>query len=159
MTRKHTPEELAEANRLLAEGAPLIQQMNEEEAKEAAKWNREMEDLEKRITSVYEDLPLKGGGTIAIRTRLSETEEKKLVKLIAAMGSGDRSAVYEIVELGTANPIITKKWLKENPDKFAVYDVLDAMTNFFERRNEEVKETFDRMQRIASFRPDGGGTE
>lgn len=158
MVRKHTPEELAEANRLLEEGKPLLDALRSQELKDKLKWQKEIDSLQERITTQFIDVPLKGGGTIAIRTNLSETEEKRMVELIKSMGT-DPKAIYEIVVLGTANPYITMDFLEGNPDKYSITDLLTVILAVFRQRRDEAKESYEELQRIISFREESTGTD
>ena len=54
----------------------------------------------------------------------------------------------EIIELVTANPMITAEWLKENPSRFATQDVLVASIGYYARMGERV----ERAARARSFR-------
>lgn len=159
MPRAHTPEELAEAKRVLAEAKPLLDQIKQDQQAENQQWNLEISLLERRISEQFDMVELPGGGEIAIRKCPSEEEETKLKKLLTAWGKGNAEAAYKIIELVTANPMITADWLKKNPDKFSVADAMEIMFQTFEKRAQAQRERLERIRRLQSFREEPAGPE
>jgi hypothetical protein len=119
---------------------------------EEARWNREIAMLERRIPETANYLQLPGGqDAIAVRISYSVTEEAELVRILQHCGS-DPDAVYELIEKVTANPLITKDWLKENPGKFAINDFLEVLMGWLETRKARRVEIAARLAEVASFR-------
>ncbi len=170
MVRKHTPEELAEAERILKEAEPLFKEREVREQAEKDRWAKEIEMLERRVKEDYVDIDLGHGDTLAIRTCLSDKESGRLGELYQSwftpMDSPDKNAIakrkgvsYEIIELVTANPAITKEWLKKNPDKFATDDMVNAIFTWAELRQKRENERAQRLVSAVLFRkePEGAG--
>lgn len=78
MTRKHTPEELATAQRLLAERKPHMEKMLGDIAKEKVAASDTIAMLQRRTKEQTTDIPLEGGDTIKIYSRMSESDLKVL---------------------------------------------------------------------------------
>jgi len=170
MARQHTPEELAEAERILKEAEPLFKEREVREQAEKDRWAKEIEMLERRVKEDYVDIDLGHGDTLAIRTCLSDKESGRLGELYQSwftpMDSPDKNAIakrkgvsYEIIELVTANPAITKEWLKKNPDKFATDDMVNAIFTWAELRQKRENERAQRLVSAVLFRkePEGAG--
>jgi len=159
MVRTHTPEELAEAERILRSVEPQLKAFREAEKN---RWANEIAMLERRVKEEYQPVQLGNGDTIALRTCLSEKEEIKLSGLIERWSQGDKKAAYEIVALVTANEFITVDWLKKNPDKFSVTDLLNVLFGMLEQRAQFHRETMERVRKLSTFRteparPKSGG--
>lgn len=159
MPRQHTPEELAEAKRILKEAAPLFEQRQITEQAERERWAHEIAMLERRVHNEYIPVDLGNGDTVALRTCLSEREEVRLKTLLLKWEKGDEKAAYEIVALITANELITADWLKKNPDKFAVSDLLKVLFGMLEQRAAHHRDTLQRVKNLTNFRPDPAGAE
>ncbi len=170
MARQHTPEELAEAERLLKEGQPIFDQMNEEIQAENERWAAEIAMLERRIHEEFVDIDLGHGDIIAIRCCLSETESGRLGELyqkwFTPMKEPDKAAIrarktvaYEIIALTTANPLITVKWLKEHPDQFSTDDAVNMILSWAENRQKRENERAARLVSAINFRPNSAGSE
>lgn len=159
MPRQHTPEELAEAERVLKEAEPLFKERASREQPEKEKWAKEIAMLERRVHNEFVPVDLGNGDTIALRTCLSEKEEVKLKSLLLKWEKGDEKAAYEIVALVTANELITSDWLKKNPDKFAVSDLLKVLFGMLEQRAAHHRDTLQRVKNLTNFRPDPAGAE
>lgn len=159
MVRQHTPEELAEAERVLKEATPLFEQRKIREQAEKEKWAKEIAMLERRVHNEFVPVDLGNGDTIALRTCLSEKEEVKLKSLLLKWEKGDEKAAYEIVALVTANELITSDWLRKNPDKFAVSDLLKVLFGMLEQRATHHQETLTRVKNLTTFRTDQAGPE
>ena len=78
MTRKHTPEELATAQRILAERKPYMKQMVDGINQEKINASETIAMLQRRTKEQTLDLPLEGGDTIRIFSRMSEADLKVL---------------------------------------------------------------------------------
>ena len=118
--------------------------------------------LERRVHEepAPEYVALRGGDYIAIRTCLSDAEEREAAKLLIEWVSKRRpEAAYELVELVTVDGRITKKWLTENPDKFATGDFLEVLLGYFEKNEDSIRQRAERVARTISFRlkPRGAG--
>ena len=156
MARQHTPEELAEAKRLLDEGAPLIEQLKREEKESQDRNQAEITMLERRVREEVIEIDLGHGDVIRCRACLSEREMKEIDRLQNEMVGGNQDAAYQIAEMITVNPLITADYLKENPERWAVMDLLDTMFGFLEDRANKNRERNERVIRAATFRPDAG---
>lgn len=159
MVREHTPEELAEAKKVLREARPLFEERAKRELAEKERWQKEIEMLERRVHNEFVPVDLGNGDTIALRTCLSEKEEIKLKSLLNRWEKGDEKAAYEIVALVTANELITADWLKKNPDKFAVSDLLNVLFGMLEQRAAHHRETLARVKALTNFRTEPAGSE
>ena len=121
-----------------------------------AKWQNEIAMLERRVYSEYEDVDLGNGDRIAIRTALSEKESRYIGELEAERAGLDSKTdiarlneiAYEILELMTANPMLTRDWFEANRDKFALSDVLQISQAFY----EQVVQRAGRRQSVSKFR-------
>jgi hypothetical protein len=153
MARKHTPDELADANRLLDEGAPLIEQMEREEKEERDRDLAEISMLERRVQEEVLEVDLGHGDIIRCRACLSEREMREIERLQKEMAAGDQDAAYQMAEIITVNKLITADYLKENPGRWAVMDLLDVMFGFLEDRANKNRERNERVIRAATFRP------
>jgi hypothetical protein len=170
MVRKHTPEELAEAERILKEAEPLFKEREIREQAEKERWVKEIAMLERRVKEDHVDIDLGHGDTLAVRTCLSDEESGRLGDLyktwFTPLKKPDKNAIakrkevsYEIIELVTANPAITKDWLKSNPDKFATDDMVNAIFTWAELRQKRENERAQRLVSAVLFRqePEGAG--
>jgi predicted methyltransferase len=72
--RQHTPEELAEAKRILAAVEPLRKEMEAKALEEQRKNTSTIAMLERRTRTQTIDLPLEGGDYITVFSRLSQAE-------------------------------------------------------------------------------------
>lgn len=165
MVREHTPEELAEVNRILKEAEPLFEERRVREEAEKKRWAGEIAMLERRVREETVEVDLGGGDTLAIRSCLSESETKRIAKLEKERKELDPDdpksqarmdeIAYEILEIVTANPLITRDWLKKNRDKFAVVDMLAATFAYYDAQADR----FRRINSARSFRTDKSGPE
>lgn len=163
--RQHTPEELKEIDRILKEAEPLFEERRVREEADRKRWASEIAMLERRVREETVDVDLGSGDTLAIRACLSEAEGKKIAKLEKErrdLDPGEPKAqarmdeiAYEILEMVTANPLITKDWLKKNRDRFAVSDMLAVTFAWYQAQADR----FRRINSARSFRPDDAGPE
>jgi hypothetical protein len=165
-TRKAGIKSPAEIDAEIKKAKPLFDKRDKALAIESSKWQREIEMLERRVETEYVDLELPGGDTIAIRTCLSNPESDLLGRLREEqkafdMKTGDparlEEIMYEILELVTANPLLTVQWFRENEGKYATMDALAIAIGYHEKRIEHLKEQDRRVMRAYSFREDEGG--
>lgn len=78
MVRKHTPEELAAAQRILAERKPHMDKMLGDIRKEKVAASETIAMLQRRTKTQTVDLVLEGGDTIRIYSRMSEADMKRI---------------------------------------------------------------------------------
>lgn len=164
MVRKHTPEELANAQRILAERKPHMENMVRGIHEEEARWAQEIAVLESRIYTEAIEINLGNGASIAIRTCLTGPEGKRLDELEKAQAlesdAGKREEIAaEMIEIITLNPLINKKWIIENKDKYSPSDILRVLLGFMEVRMQERTDRIKKIQSAASFLPITRGTE
>jgi hypothetical protein len=153
MAPRRTKEEIKS---LLSEAKPQFQQMARQYNDQDAKWQNEITMLERRVYSEYEDIDLGNGDRIAIRTALSEAESRHIGDLNEERETLDKKAdtarlneiAYEILEIMTANPFLTRDWFENNRDKFALTDVLQISIAFY----EQVVQRSGRRQAVGKFR-------
>lgn len=164
MVRKHTPEELEKAQKILAERKPHMKEMVKGIRDEEARWTREIAALESRIYTEAVEIDLGNGASIAIRTCLTGEEGKTLDALELAQNSEtdpDKKAAYaaEMIEIITLNPHITKEWILENKDKYSPSDILRVLLGFMEVRIQERTDRIKKIRAASSFLPDPGRAE
>lgn len=164
MVRKHTPAELEQAHRILAENKPNMEKMWGDIRDEEARWNKEIANLESRVYSEAVEIDLGNGASIAIRTCLTSSEGKRLDELEKAQAIESdvdkrEELAAEMIEIVTLNPLITKKWILENKDKYSPSDVLRVLLGFMEVRIKERTNRIKKIQSAASFRREPGGSE
>lgn len=134
----------------------LISKFDHLDQKEADKWNREIECLERRLETNYVDIDIGGGDTIAIRASVSEKEMNYIAglekKRLALDQDTDREEIseitYEILSIMTANPLLTKEYFAENSDKYSTEDMLKVMLGYYDQMVQRVT----RAKSIESFR-------
>jgi len=78
MVRKHTPDELAAAQRILAERKPHMEKMRDDIRNEKVAASETIAMLQRRTKTQTVDLVLEGGDTIRIYSRLSEADMKRI---------------------------------------------------------------------------------
>jgi len=119
------------------------------------RWTDEIAMLERRVRETTVDIDLGNGDKIPIRARLSDSEDARLTKLRLKLskGGGDKDAALEIAALVTANPLITVEWLKENPNKFAIVDLLEIIFSYFEQQGRTFIERKARLNQAIQAVP------
>ncbi len=167
MTGKHKPgaKSPAEIDAELKRMKPLFEQMYAARDKDDQIWQEEISLLESRVSIAYQEVELPGGGTIRIRTCLTGPEMKRLGELeekrIEAGHKGDISgmnlAIYEIVEIVTANPLINVEYLKKNPDKYSGIDITTIGLGYYEGQVKALQERAEKVRRARTFRQDSEG--
>lgn len=163
---KLTEEEIQERTASLKQKYPQhIEAENE-------KWQNEISALETRVKTNIIDIDIGNGDTIAIKGSLSEQDVRHIQALDKKrrLMSGDHTGnteyteqdidaltdiSYEILELVTANPYITKEWLRDNPDKFSSEDMMKVVIGYYENVEGRLK----RIDGIANFRKDDARTK
>lgn len=167
MTNGRTAQEILnspEALRLREKRARLVAERGAALAEEQSRWDAEIATLERRTRTEIEEIDLGNGDTIAVWACLSADEtrllgylQKAQVEIVGGRNPNDLpeedaealdEIQREIIELVTANPMITARWLKENPGRFATQDVLVASIGYYARMGERV----ERAARARSFR-------
>jgi len=78
MVRKHTPDELATAQRILAERKPHMEKMRDDIRNEKVAASETIAMLQRRTKTQTVDLVLEGGDTIRIYSRMSEADMKRI---------------------------------------------------------------------------------
>lgn len=142
----------------------LIKTRNKELDKDNEQYQIEITRLQKRVATQTAQIPLGDTDTIEVWSCLSEQETKligqmeKLKKEIVAGRPMDELSVaetealnditYQILEMVTANPLITYQWLLENPDKYSTQDMAIAFVGFY----SEIAERAQRTLSIQKFR-------
>lgn len=132
-----TPAEIEES---LSKAQPLFDKMNARYDAVNTKWANEIAMLERRVNTLYEEVDLGSGDRIAVRTALSNQESKHIGKLDKERAGLDpakdedrlNEISYEILEILTANPLLTKEWFAQNPDRYALTDALRISLTFYE---------------------------
>jgi hypothetical protein len=154
-----SPERKAALKDALDKEKPNFSKFDEHSKEQKKKWADEIEMLEQRVKEDFVDVELSGGQTIKLHTRLSVRNAERIdaLRLEQSKIQGDsdrlRAISYEIVEIVTANPLITKKWLQANPDKFSLDDVLSISFGYYEQQNKIVQNRLQRIADAKKFRP------
>lgn len=152
--RKLTPDEI-EAK--LQKAAPVLKKFDQKIEQRNDDWANEIAILETRVTEETVTVYLDGERKqhpIKLRACLSDAEMRKIAKLF---GNKDKlkmeseadiekanEMTYEIIEMVTANPMITKDWLRANNDKYSQQDMLALIMSFMramEDRAQSVAKT------------------
>jgi len=116
--------------------------------------------LERRVREepAPDYITLRGGDRIAVRSCMSETEERLAGQLLLEWVSRRRpEAAFELVELITVDEELNKEWMLANPDKFAANDFLEVLLQYFESQEGSVRQRAERVIRAISFRLDPRG--
>jgi len=154
--RHHTSDELEEVNRILKDAEPTMRQMDESTAAAESRWRREIATLERRVETECVDVDLGNGDTIAVRACLSNAESRRIADLErerSTLSDGDRDRAdeiaFEILGILTANPLLTAGWFRQNPDRYAVSDMVAITLGGYEAR---IVRQGRRVQEAHSFR-------
>jgi hypothetical protein len=159
-----TAEEKAALKSLLSQEKENFDLIRTETQNETKRWQREIATLERRVREESEDVDLGNGDLIAVRTCLSNAESQKIAALEEERASLSPESdsvrldeiAYEILEIMTANPLLTAAWFRENPDKFAVSDMVRLTIGFYRAR---VAMKSRGVRNAASFRREPAGPE
>jgi len=156
-----TPEK---AKALLTAAQPSFDLFKKHAADEESQWDREIESLQKRIKTAYAEIDLGSGHTIAIRVCLTEQEQNRLAELdrlkAAAQTVSDRyEHIFEQIEIITANPRITKAWLKDHRDAYSPEDLLSILIGYLEVRQREREHRIRTLSQTVKFRAISEGSE
>lgn len=147
--------------------ASLNQKYSQAIQAENEKWQKEISALESRVKTNFIDIDIGNGDTIAIKGSLSEQDvrhiqaldkdRKQISGTIANTGDYSEQDIneltdisYEILEIVTANPLITKEWLLQNPDKFSSEDMMKVVIGYYENVESRLKN----IDGVANFRKD-----
>lgn len=157
------PDIAAQAKAALDARAPARAERDAKLAAENSRWEREIASLESRVHNESAEVDLGNGATIAIRLCLLESETDRvdfLEKAIKVEKSDLERAqmASELIEIITANPLITKEWLMNNRDKYSPSDVALVLLGYMEVKLEERKAHFTRLQSAMDFRKNKVGT-
>jgi hypothetical protein len=155
MPRAHTQEELAEAERLLKEGQPMIDQVTREQRADDQKWQKEIAMLERRVKEEASEIDLGNGDKLAIRSCLSDAEMERFGKLQATIekkGKESTEATYQMLELVTANPYFTVDWFRQNRDRYATADMAALLFGWYEDRIKRQRKNLEQVKSAISFR-------
>lgn len=187
MARQHTPEELAEAQRILKERAPFMKKMMEEIQKEKAEASETIRMLENRVKTKAFELDLDDGAKIGVRTNLSVSEIQRLDEIrhtrgeiqterinLEATGNLEDPVVrkqlddlneffddlwLELIAIITVDEQITFRWLKKHPESYSREDTLSIYLAYLEGQKQLAEEREERVKNATSFRnkPVGAG--
>lgn len=154
-----------EITSLLSEHKDQFQKMDQKYNAATFKWQNEIAMLERRVHDCYEDVDLGNGDKIAVRTALSEEEmleyaaieqqqrqlKQKYESMINSPDFIDEASklTYRMIELMTANPLITADWLEEHKDRWPAADVLTILVAFQERL---LQNRLNKVKDLQSFR-------
>jgi len=138
-------------------------------AEDDAKWDKEIELLEKRAEETIEEVPLEKGGSIAIYSTISAERSERLIPIqaeIRKMGPPSKwdadetlkatQLAYAELEEITPNPRLTVEWFEKNKTKFTLNDLetllLRAVDIQKDAEAKRLKEMSKRAEGIKSFR-------
>ena len=124
-----------------------------------SKWEHEIAMLERRVKEETAKVDLGNGDKLEIRSCLSDAEMEefgRLQTLVQTKGKGkdNSEASYKMLEMTTANPLLTAEWFKQNRDKYATADMAAVLIGFYEDRVKRQKAGIDRVKSAADFRTD-----
>jgi hypothetical protein len=150
--------------RVLALGRSGPSRIQQATAEEEAKWDKEIAALESRVHTEEIDVDLGNGTSITVRTCLSAEESLRISDLedarLTETSAGRKAELAaEMIEIITPNRLITKEWLMENRDKYALSDILTLLMGYTEVRLKERADHLRRLQSAAMFRPVQSGAE
>lgn len=156
-------EQADEIKRNLEARLPLQKEAERKIADQNLQWQKEIDALESRVTHEVAEIDLGGGATIAIRLCLLGSEVERLDTLEKTQKTEPdpekrAEMASEMIEIITANPLITKEWLMANRDKYSPADVLTLLLGYMEVRLQERTERIKRLRAAAIFRPEPSGT-
>ena len=135
----------------------LIEKFDKLTAEEKDKWQHEIELLESRVQTNFKDIPIdENGGTIAIRASISDAEAGRIAKLdrerlklnVEKDERQINALTYEILEIVTANPIMTKEWFANNRKSYSTEDMLKVILGYYDEMATRVR----RVSSIKEFR-------
>ena len=109
--------------------------------KDKQDWAAEIEMLTRRVDTETDYVDLGNGDKIAVRTRLSYAEIELIDKLArdsAALQKEGKieeanNLVYEMYALITANPLITKEFLKYHKDSYSFNDMITLVKEYHKK--------------------------
>lgn len=104
-------------------------------------WAAEIEMLTRRVDTEIDYVELGNGDKIAVRTRLSYAEIELIDKYArdsqTLQNEGKieeaNDLVYDMYAMITANPIITKEFLKEHKDSYSFNDMIALVKGYQEK--------------------------
>lgn len=157
-----TPEEKARLGELLEQEQPAFDLMREDSAAQARRWEAEIAMLERRVHDEIAEVDLGNGDSLLIRACISGAEGARIQALEKERKALDREAdaerldeiAYEILEIVTANPMITAEWLRTHKDQYSVVDMLAITMGWYTRQINRAGE----IAGAESFREERPGT-
>jgi len=149
--------------------ARLTREYEKALAYDDAKWDKEIELLEKRAEETKEEVPLEKGGSITIFSTFSAERTERLIPIqheISKMGPPSKWDADEILKANqlayallaeiTPNPRLTVEWFEKNKSKFTLNDIetlllraVEIQKDVAEKRSKELSK---RAEGIKSFR-------
>lgn len=180
MPRK-TPEEKAALLKQIKESDPEIKQLRAHQAAKNRKWADEIAMLERRVREEFTFVNLGGDDKIALRACLSNAEMAEISRLDKkrselgkevkipdpknpkakptarrVLTEKDNDAAneltFEMLEIVTANPLLTRDWFRDNQDRYAMGDMMTIILGFYEAKVEENRARMERIKNSGSFR-------
>jgi len=162
---KLTKEQRLALGTVIDERADQKKALIEAEIKDRERWQSEIAMLERRVKNETSYVDLGNGDKIAIRLCLSDAEMKEISELQKEMGNPDipederEFATFRILEIATANPLLTVDWFRDNRNSFATSDMLAVILGFYEAQVEERRKQLDRVRSAGRFRTDNARSE
>lgn len=143
---------------MLKEHQPNFDLIKAAEDAETLKWQNEIRMLERRPKTEYEEVDLGGGDKLAIRTAITVAESRRIAELekerkpLDPEKDQDRlnEIQYEILEIMTANPLLTRRWFAENQDRYSLVDALQISLAF----HDFIVNRAMKRQAVGNFRKD-----
>lgn len=159
-----SPEKKASLRKALDKAKPSLDKMKKLSAEEETRWNKEIAGLESRVHTAAVEIDLGNGVSIAVRTCLLSSEGRRLDELEEASRlekdpQKKAEMAAESLEIITASPLITKKWILDNQDKYSPADVLRVLLGYMEVRTRERTDSIMKLRSAATFRPVESGPE
>lgn len=139
-------------------------EMEKMSSSDQAKWENEVAMLQMRVYTAHQDVDIGGGDTIAVRTSLLDSEVSRLEELerkkaVETDPEAQAAISCEMLEIITANPLITKDWLLNNREMYSPSDLLSILLGYMEVRLREKADMIARLQSAVSFRKVRAGPE
>ncbi|MBC8521363.1 MAG: hypothetical protein H8D26_05170 [Methanomicrobia archaeon] len=123
----------------------IYTRLNEKRKKHYVRLIKELQSLGTRKEVDTGEFDEKGMEIKKWKIVLSESDEKR----------GEEIG-YEIIEFATLNPMFTVTWFKDNPDKFALEDLLNNIVMYY---NLQAIRWTEQAVGTKSFRTKPGGTK
>lgn len=167
MTGKRKPgaKSPAEIDLELEKAKTVFDRMYAGQEDEQRLWAEEIAMLESRVKHNYRDLELPGGGRIRVRScltgpemeRLDDLEKQRIACANGNDAKGMNEAVYQILEIVTANPRLTAEYFRKNPTRYSQIDIITIGLGYYEGQVRDLQERAEKVRRAISFRKNQGG--